>query len=187
MRVIKALSLLFILCFTITFSQEAFTEQYSLLVSLTGNISTNKVGPLYDDRGAVVEEIYLTAQGNVFVQNNIFAGLAVDYAEITTGNQTVSTTFFGPNIGYAVAVMEGKLFPYASASVKLVNYSYGDLQFFKGPSYSFSAGVIMPIKDHLGLNLEAGYYAIKLKDKMATDYTSGDEIRVSIGLSGLIF
>ena len=187
MRITKLLILLFIVCFTFTFSQEAFTEQYSLVVSMNGSITTNKVGTLYNNRGAVIEEIYLSANGNVFVRNNIFAGLAVDYIEISGGRWSNSETFIGPNVGYALNVMEGALYPYVNVSVKLVNYSYGELAFQKGPAYCIGAGTIITIKEHLGLNFEIGYRSIQLKDKLATDYTSGDEIRVSIGLSGLIF
>ena len=100
-------------------------------------------------------------------------------------------TFFGTNVGYSLAALDKALFPYANVGIKLGVDSYHELDsginVKKGPSYSFSGGVIVPVKEHLGLNVEIGYHMLNMKDKLDDDYTSGNEIRVSFGISGLIF
>ena len=144
-------------------------------------------GSLYKDRGAVIEVVDLSASGNIFVLDNIYAGLAVDYREESTGNQSVSETFFGLNAGYAIKAMDGAIFPYLNASLKLVNYSLGELQFLKGPSYSIGAGVIVPIAKHVGFNIDIGYSSIQLKTKLMDDYESGSNLLLKLGITGLIF
>ena len=186
MRFTKLLFVLLITCITLVFAQKKFTEQYSASVTLNGNM-ISKSGALYNDRGDVLEVINISTSGNIFVLDNIYAGLAVDYQESTTGTGSTSKTNFGINAGYALNAMDGALFPYLNASLKLVNHSYGELVFLKGPSYSIGAGAIIPIAKHVGFNVDIGYHSIQLKTKLMDDYESGSNLLVKFGITGLIF
>lgn len=185
MRITKLLFVLLIFCITFTFAQKAFTEQYSAAVTLNGNMVSSS-GSLYKDRGAVIEVVNVTASGNIFVVDNIYTGLAVDYREETKGNSSESVTFFGINAGYTLNAIDGALFPYVNASLKIANYSYGKILFLNGPSYSIGAGAIVPIAKHVGFNIDIGYNAIKVEDKL-DDSESGSNLLIKLGISGLIF
>jgi hypothetical protein len=69
-----------------------------------------------------------------------------------------------------------------------MNIDYGsDNSEGSGTDIFFGAGIVVPVKSHLGITIEAGYHMMDIKEKETDTSYSGNIFAIGIGIVGLLF
>lgn len=184
----KIIFLILLLSFSATFafSQDYAVDKGAFILSGTGGF-ISQGGDLYED----IDEnrlttFSLTSTVNYFVIRNVFIGAGLSYNRMAQGDFSVSTLGIGPTVGYAFGKTEGKIYPYFAAGIQLYSLgAAGDTT--SGSDIAISAGMIISIKEHLGLIVEVGYHFQNLKNEAWPESLSGNIFSIGIGIAGLLF
>ena len=92
----------------------------------------------------------------------------------------------GPNVGYAFGRANSTMFPYLIAGFHYKrSMSEGHRTF--GADAIVGGGIVAPIKQHLGIVIEACYHIMDSKLVDANESTSSNAFIVGIGFAGLLF
>jgi hypothetical protein len=184
----KIILSILLLLFSATFaiSQDYAVDKGAFILSGTGSF-TSQGGDLYKDfEGNRLSTFSLTSAADYFVVRNVFIGAGITYTRMSQGEDSMSTVGIGPTVGYAFGKAEGKSYPYIATGIQF--YSVGaDDETIPGTNIFIGAGMILSIKEHLGLVLEIGYNFQKLKHEDWAESESGNAFIISIGIAGLIF
>ncbi len=189
----KSKYLLIIACLMVlsnfAFSQEFAADKGAVLFAGTGSFISSGDDLFEDGDGNRATTFSLTPTFNYFVAKNIFVGGGMEFISSTQGDWGNNSFGIGPQIGYMFGNQESTVFPYIDAGLRLqsMKYKYKSLDDEKatGTDIFFSAGMIVPLKSHIGLVFEAGYHVMNLKQKETKH--PGNIFAISIGIAGLLF
>ncbi|UCE20893.1 MAG: hypothetical protein JSV46_01280 [Candidatus Aminicenantes bacterium] len=184
----KIILSIFLLSFiaTFAFSQDHAVDKGAFILAGTGSF-ISQGGDLYEDfEENRLSTFTLTSTVNYFVVHNVFIGAGLSYNRMAQGDFSMSTIGIGPTVGYAFGKTESKSNPYIAGSIQL--YSLGtDGDTTSGTDISINAGIIISIKEHLGLIIEIGYHFQNLKNEAWPESMSGNIFSIGIGIAGLLF
>ncbi len=193
---------LLIVCFVIIYFSRANAQNFAVdkgATTISGIASfANKSGALYkgyDSKNSTMFSISPLA--NHFIFKNIFVGVGGDYIHETGGVYSSTNTYtVGPQIGYAYGDENSAAFPYLSIGGRYMwaKYDHNDPYFqskTNGTDFFASLGVIVPIKDHVGLIFQGSYHMIRQRyesDFNEYEYDkNGSVVSLGIGIAGLLY
>lgn len=164
--------LLFSFIATLAFSQEHAVDKGAFIISGTANFNSSG-GDLFQE----LTMIGLMSSNAYFFTPNVFIGskLGVEWDFDEYFRLAV-----GPQLGLAAGKAQSKINPYISAGIQFLHIAdtfYSET----GTNINIAAGMIISIKKHLGLVVEAGV------DLTHLDGTSGHVIYAGVGIAGLFF
>jgi hypothetical protein len=184
----------FIICF-IGLSSAVLAQQYSIdkkATIISGSASfMSQGGDIFEDSdGNKATTFNITPTINHFITKNFFIGGSLEFSTESQGDYKSNGIGIGPQIGYAFGGSQSKAFPYLDLGIRYykmyADYGSDDFQ-FSGSDISLGFGVIVPIKDHIGLIFEGGYNMLDVKDKDTNDNYSGNIFSIGVGIAGLLF
>jgi hypothetical protein len=191
----KIKTILFVICF-IGLSSIVSAQQYAIdkkATIISGSASfISQGGDLYaDGDGNNATTFTFTPVVNHFVTKNLFVGGSMEFSTEGQGDYKSNGIGIGPQIGYAFGGPQNKAYPYIDLAILYysMNESYGGSSnyHYGGSDIAFGFGVIVPVRDHIGLIFEGGYQLLNLKNKDSEDSYSGNIFSIGVGLAGLLF
>ena len=150
---------------------------------------TNYGGDLFeDDRGNRETSFSLIPSVNFFVAKNVFVGGSLEFTSRAQGDANSNAIGIGPQVGYAFGHSKSTAFPYLSGGIRYYSMSmddgsYGDSN-ASGIDMVLGFGVLVPLKESVGLVFEGGYHMMKLKDDYDVSF-SGNIFSLGFGIVGL--
>lgn len=167
-------------------SQQFAVDKGSTIISGMGSYASQG-GDLFENSdGDRATTIMLMSIVNHFIAPNISIGAGVAYTSQSQGDYSYHTIGIGPTLGYFIGDSNSKGYPYLAAGIRY--YSIGDEDdSISGTDIVIGAGIIAPVKDHVGIIIEAGYHIMNLKNKDWDESESGNIIMVGIGIAGLLY
>lgn len=171
---------------SLALSQEFAVDKGSTIISGMGSYASQG-GDLFENSdGDRATTIMLMPTINYFVAPNISIGGGVAYTSQSQGDYSYHTIGIGPTLGYFIGDSNSKSHPYLAAGIRY--YSMGDEDdSISGTDIVIGGGIITPVKNHVGIVLEAGYHIMSLKHKDWDKSESGNLIMVGIGIAGLLY
>ncbi|TKG95212.1 porin family protein [Puteibacter caeruleilacunae] len=172
------------------FAQEYAVDKGAYLISGTVSFS-NMNGELFEDyNGDGVTAFQLAPKVNYFVAKNFFVGGGLDWSHQKQGDVKTNNIGFGPQFGYAFGDENSTAYPYLDAGLRYygvkVDSGSSDSK-ASGTEIFFGAGIVVPVRSHIGITFEAGYHIMNLEDKDSDVSASGNIFGIGIGISGLLF
>ena len=158
-----------------------------------GSISfSSSGGDLYEDADGNTQTDFSEAGTfNYFVAKNIFVGAGLGIQSFGWGDYSSSAVVIGPQVGYAFGKKESKVFPYGAVGFRYLSSSADDgvnKLTITGTDISLEVGVIIPVKEHIGVTPLLSYHAQSEKsDAPAAESISGSIIMFGVGISGLLY
>lgn len=189
----KCLFVALVLCLVVgtAFSQDFAVDKKAWIISGTVEFSSSS-GDLYENAdGDAVTEIGFMPAADYFVMPNIFVGGMISYVSMSQGDVSVSSMGIGPEVGYAFGNADSKVFPFAKAGFQYLSMSadYGSGNDFDATQTDIiiSLGVILPVKEHIGISPELSYHIQSYDpDVEGADTIDGNVIRLGVGIAGLV-
>ncbi|MFZ4799990.1 MAG: outer membrane beta-barrel protein [Bacteroidia bacterium] len=174
------------MCITnLLFSQKYAVDKGAIIASGTAGFSYSS-GKLYEINGQGLTTISLTPSFNYLVIPNLFIGASTSLTYMSLGSNNATTLGIGPQFGYYIGKEESSVFPYATAGFKYnMISSSGSSNTINGSDISFGLGVLVPMKSHIGLTIEALYHIQSISASGTS--VSGNMLSIGIGLSGLFY
>lgn len=194
--------LLIVVCFVVFLFSYSNAQNFAVdkgATCISGMASyINKSGDLYEGSGGgQVSRFSISPIANHFIFKNIFVGVGGDYIHETGGVYSSTNTYtVGPQIGYAYGDENSAAFPYLSIGGRYMwaKYDHNDPYFqskTNGTDFFASLGVIVPIKDHVGLIFQGSYHMIRQQyesDFNEYEYDkNGSVVSLGIGIAGLLY
>lgn len=176
---------------SVLFGQEYALDKGASFVSATGSISIQG-GELYEDNqyNRLLTMSFYPSY-NHFVAKNFFIGGGFEFSAQNQGNNNVNSVGIGPQIGYAAGNSSSTAFPFVSVGIRYytMNFDYADLgsSNANGLGYHFGFGLLVPLRDHVGLAFEGGYHVMKVKVKGSNVSYAGNTIVLGFGIIGLLY
>ncbi len=200
-------SLLIVVCFVVFLFSYSNGQNFAVdkgATCISGMASyINKSGELYEGNGGnQVSRFSISPLANHFIFKNIYFGAGGDFIHEIIGARNFDTFTVGPQIGYAYGDENTPVYPYLSIGGRYIWSEYDSHYIYSksnGTDFFAALGVIVPIKDHIGLTFEGGYHMIKQSSKVNYDnpyiYTTdgdfdnktGTVITLAIGIAGLLY
>jgi hypothetical protein len=186
--------LIFILCLLACVSnlsaQEFAVDKGATFIAGVASF-TSQSGDLFEDYdGNNATTFNLSPSINYFVAKNFFVGGGLEFAYEKQGDYKSNNIGIGPQIGYAFGNENSTAFPFFDVGIRYygMNIDYGsDDSKGSGTDIFFGAGVVVPVKSHLGITFEAGYHMMDIKEKESDTSYSGNIFAIGIGIVGLLF
>lgn len=163
---------------------------------ISGSASiVNQGGDLFETSDAKhATRITFAPAFNYFITNNFFIGGGLDCSSEKQGDYSTSAFGIGPQIGYAFGNSTSKVYPYIDLGIRYYRTKVDVNGYFgltpvklTGSEISLGFGIIVPVKNHIGLIFEGEYQKMKLKNKQYSVNDSGDILSFGVGLAGLLF
>jgi hypothetical protein len=172
------------------FAQEYAVDKGATFISGVASF-TSQGGELFKDYdGNNASTFNLSPSVNYFVAKNFFVGGGLEFAHEKQGDYKTNSIGIGPQIGYAFGNENSTAFPYFDVGLRYygMNIDYGsDNSEGSGTDIFFGAGIVVPVKSHLGITIEAGYHMMDIKEKETDTSYSGNIFAIGIGIVGLLF
>ena len=191
MKTRLSLTVLFILfLLNVGFTQEYAVDKGATMIA--GSVSfSSSGGELFEDYDGNSDNVFsLSPTINYFVGKNFFIGGGLEFSTETQGDYKSNSIGVGPQIGYAFGNQESKVFPFVDLGLRYygmsVDYGSGNSE-GSGRDIFLGAGMIFPVRSHLGLTFEAGYHMLNIKEKDYDENYSGNVLGISIGIVGLLY
>jgi hypothetical protein len=191
----KLKRLLVIICFfgitSFTFCQEFVVDKGAILLAGMGSFSSQG-GELFEDLdNNRLITVNLTPALSYFITKGFFVGGSLEFANQSQGDISINGIGIGPHVGYAFGNSVSTVFPYFDVGLRYYSMSIdydstGDSN-ASGTDIFFGFGMIVPIKNHIGLSFEGGYHMIDLKDRDTDTSSAGNIFAIAVGVVGLIF
>lgn len=165
----KLKSLFFAFVFLIStsnlFAQEFAVDKGATFISGVASF-TSQGGELFEDYdGNNASTFNLSPNVNFFVAKNFFIGGGLEFAHEKQGDYTSNNIGLGPQIGYAFGNENSTAFPYFDVGLRYygmsVDYGSGNSE-GSGTDIFLGAGIVIPVKSHLGITFEAGYHMMDI-------------------------
>jgi hypothetical protein len=182
-------------------AQEYATDKGAMILNASASF-TSSGGSLYETKDKTrITSLILMPSVDYFVLPNFFLGGTIQYSgnkeDSSMGDRfalrTNSTLGIGPEIGYVCAKTESKLLPYLSTGLLWLHLrsKYSDHlttipNSGSGNEYFIGAGVIMPLKKHIGLTI-GGIYRDQNYTNPFGNKISEKIWALKVGISGLLF
>ncbi len=191
----KNISILFTICLCVL-SSTVSAQQYAIdkkaTIILGSGSFMSKGGDLFEDiDGNKATAFTFKPSLDHFITKNFFIGGSLEFSTESQGDYSYNGIGIGPHIGYAFGGPQSQVFPFLELGILYyrmnADYGSGDDSQFSGSDISLGFGVIVPIKEHIGLIFGGGYHMMDLKDKDFDDNYSGNVFSVGIGIAGLLF
>ncbi len=188
----KCLFVVLVLCLVVgtSFSQDFAVDKKAWIISGAVEFSSSS-GDLYENAdGDAVTEIGFVPAADYFVMPNIFVGGMISYVSMAQGDVSISTMGIGPEVGYAFGNADSKVFPFAKAGFLYVSESFDwgdDTDKVTGSDITITLGVILPVKQHIGIIPQLSYHIQSMKgDWDGAESEDGSIIRLGVGIAGLV-
>ena len=178
------------LCLNVA-AQQYPIDKKSTIISGIG-VFTSQGGDLFEDtKGNKAKTVTFTPTINHFITKNFFLGGGLEISTESQGLYNSNAIGFGPQLGFASGYPITSVYPYFDMGIRyyLMNADNGmfDNYQFSGSDITFAFGVIVPIKNHIGLIFEAGYHSMKLRDDDSNQSYSGNIFSLGLGIAGILF
>ncbi len=172
-------------------AQEFATDKSAVIISGSGSFMSQG-GDLFEDtEGNKLTNFSFDTGINYFLEKNLFLSANFGFSTQAQGDQSYHGVGLGPGIGYVFSNAASKVLPYVEVGFlyQSMNYDFGsgDNTQFTGSDIYYGFGLIVPIKDHLGLIIGSSYHMMNLNNKDLDDSFFGSTFSVSIGFAGLLF
>ena len=172
------------------FAQEYAVDKGATFISGVASF-TSQSGELFEDYdGNNASTFNLSPSVNYFVAKNFFVGGGLEFAYEKQGDYKSNNIGLGPQIGYAFGNENSTAFPYFDVGLRYygMNVDYGsDNAKGSGTDIFFGAGIVVPVKSHLGITFEAGYHIMDINEKETDTSYNGNIFAIGIGIVGLLF
>jgi len=174
-------------------AQEYGCDKGAHLISGTGSFSFNSGGPARGDEGAY---FLFSAVFNHFVAPSFFLGLGADVNVMNTESQNANAYAFGPQLGLMHANDDKDFFTFLSIGGRFrkENATFRGTYYSPIPDYAIngfdaflSTGVVLELKDHIGLVFEPTIRLTNLYPRKGKAPDSYLFIGMGIGLAGLLY
>jgi hypothetical protein len=191
----KIRNFLFIICFSgLSFSlsaQQYANDKKATIISGQGSFMSQG-GDIFEDfEGNKATTFTFNPNINHFITKGFFIGGGLEFSIESQGDYKANAIGLGPQIGYAFGGPQSKAIPYLDLGIRYytmhLDFGGGDDYQFSGTDINLGFGVIVPIKEHIGLIFEGGYQILDLKNKDSDENYSGDIFSIGIGIAGLLF
>jgi hypothetical protein len=184
----KHLLLMVICCFGILVKVQC--QQYALdkgASFITGNISLkSQGGELYTGSSSDRLQTWtLTPSYNKFVSKNFFIGAGIDMTYMSQGSSSARILGIGPQLGFASGNETSTSYPYFILGAKYMDMKISDNIKPTGSDIFIGFGIIMPLKEHLGISFEGTYHAVSLSFEGVSQ--SGNTLSIGVGIVGLLY
>ncbi|WP_297100160.1 outer membrane beta-barrel protein [uncultured Draconibacterium sp.] len=172
------------------FAQEFAVDKGATFISGVASF-TSQGGELFEDYdGNNASTFNLSPSVNYFVGKNFFIGGGLEFAHEKQGDYKSNNIGLGPQIGYAFGNEKSTAFPYFDIGLRYygmsVDYGSGNSE-GSGTDIFLGAGIVVPVKSHLGITFEAGYHMMDINEKESDTSYSGNIFAIGIGIVGLLF
>lgn len=186
MKNINVTFVIILLSSSFALSQEFAVDKGSTIISGMGNYASQGGDLFENSNGDRATTIMLMPTVNHFIAPNISIGGGVAYTSQSQGDYSFHTIGIGPTLGYFIGDSNSKSYPYLATGIRY--YSMGDEDdSISGTDILIGAGIIVPVKNHAGIVIEAGYHIMNLKHKDWDKSEPGNIIMVGIGIAGLLY
>ncbi|MBS0010411.1 MAG: hypothetical protein KFF49_03320 [Bacteroidales bacterium] len=191
----KKIKILTIICLSIlssTISAQQYAIDKKATIILGSGSFMSQGGDLFEDLdGNKATAFTFTPSIYHFITKNFYIGGSLEFTTESQGDYSFNGVGIGPGIGYAIGGPQSQVFPYFELGMLYykmnADYGTGDDSQFAGSDIYLGFGVIIPIKEHIGLIFGSAYHMIDLKDKDFDDNYSGNVFSIAVGIAGLIF
>jgi hypothetical protein len=170
--------------FTFSFSQEFAVDKGGVIIAGTASFASEG-GDLFEIDGDRQTTFSIAPSFIYFLVPNIGLGGSVAYTSTSVGDNSYHTLGIGPSLGYFIGNAGSTSFPYLAAGFQY--YTAGNGSSISGTDIVLGGGIIVPVKEHIGITIDVGYHMMSLKPEGADESTSGNIIAVGIGITGLLF
>jgi hypothetical protein len=188
----KCLLVVLVLCLVVgtAFSQDFAVDKKAWIISGAVEFSSSS-GDLYENSdGDAITEIAFGPAADYFVAPNIFVGGMISYVSWSRGDVSTSAIGIGPEVGYAFGNGVVNVFPFAKAGFLYLSESVDwgdDTDKVTGSDITITLGVILPVKQHIGIIPQLSYHIQTMKgDWEGAESEDGTIIRVGVGIAGLV-
>lgn len=172
------------------FSSFVYSQEYAVDKSasfLAGTASfSSQGGDLFENNGDRLTNLTLASSYNYFVAKNIFIGGALSYSLMSQGDNSYHTLGIGPSVGYAFGETKSKNYPFIAGGISY-NTMGDDDDSISGTDIRLGGGMILCIREHLGIVIEAGYHLMSLSHKDWDESQSGNIFTIGVGITGLFY
>jgi hypothetical protein len=165
--------------------QEFAIDKGGTIISGTGSF-TSSGGDLYEWDGDRITTIMLTPAVDHFFAPNIALGCRVNYTGQSLGDYSYHAIGIGPSLSYFIGDSGSKSYSFFACGIQYYNAGDDDSSIL-GTEIFISGGILAPIRDHVGIVIEAGYHMMNLKSDDWDESESGNEIMLGIGVAGLLY
>ena len=124
-----------------------------------------------------------------FITKGLFFGAGLSMSHNKQGEDKTYSLGIGPNIGYAFGNESSTMYPFFDVCFRFMNGKGNntDLKSFTGTGTAFDLGLIIPVKNHIGIIIEGSYNIVKFNNKSSSYSASGNVFAFGIGMTGLLF
>ncbi len=173
----------------------AFAQEFAVdkgATWLAGTVSfSSSGGELFEDYDGNSDNVFnLSPTINYFIGKNFFIGGGLEFSNEKQGDYNSNSIGVGPQIGYAFGTQDSKVFPFVDLGLRYygmsIDYGSGSSE-GTGRDIFLGAGVVVPLRAHLGLTFEAGYHMLNVKEKDYDENYSGNILGIGIGIAGLLY
>ena len=162
-------------------AQEFANDKKASMIS--GAFSYNDETVNYKGYKNYCSNVNIALSYNYFVRHRLFIGSSLLFSSISQSSSYSSDFGIQPQIGCTFGKANSKSFPYIVAAYEFCNSKDNNPNgTIKGDGYSLGAGVIVSLKNHFGISVEANYHMFKFNNKVLTNVFS-----IDIGFVGLLF
>jgi outer membrane protein W len=123
---------------------------------------------------------------NYFIMPNIGVGGSASYTRQAQGDDSYTTTAIGPSVAYYYGNAESTMFPYLGAGIRYNIMGDKDNK-ITGTDIAVGLGLLYPVKENIGIVIEAGYHIMNLKHEDWDESMSGNIIMVGVGVAGILY
>ncbi|HOE05070.1 MAG TPA: hypothetical protein PLZ52_07620 [Bacteroidales bacterium] len=126
---------------------------------LSGSMSFSSTQTTLTGRYFIAQTNFSTSYDH-FIFNHFMMGFETGFQGLHYKANNESYIYLGPQLGVAFGNATSTIFPYIKAyhrySVQFIDNSTG-MDNYSGNTLAIAAGIIVPIKSHLGLGIELAY------------------------------
>ena len=159
------------------FAQESIADKGSLILGGVVSYTNQKDVP------GRSHQLALEASADKLISNHIFIGGTVRYGNVGSHSNYIDSYAVGPDLGYIWDKKANILYPFVSAGY-LFNKSDGFDDFSE---ISAGAGVIVPLKKHIGLSIKWNFVRCKFGNDWRNSTFTTDLSVFTVGINGLFY
>ncbi len=188
---------LIIILNTILFSTHLFAQSYptergATFISGTGSYS-NRSGELFvPGRSGSFNSVSGNLSVNRFLVDNFYVGLGLTAMSQNEWNYSANRFGLGPQAGYVFGGADSRILPYVGVGGQYLKvqsdwFRYPEDSWDQGYEVFGSLGLIVLLRDHLGVVFQGSYHSVNLTRPDSSGLTSGNILNFQIGLVGMLY
>lgn len=185
------LSILFIFCILSTIeAQDHPVDKGAQIISADISFSSAS-GDLFEDANGDSYNTFEAQVGyDIFVIPNLTVGGGIGASYTGQGDASSTSFQIGPSISYFIGRSGSSVYPFVGAGfyylTTTTDFGTEDIT-FSGTDILLGGGVLVPVKDHIGVTFRIAYDIVNLTESESDESFDGNSFSIGVGISGLLY